>query len=48
MCIAERRGGADRRRPRQDFEDGVALAPNRLDSGAAAARLKHLIAISNG
>src|SRR5882672_9031444 len=32
----------------KDLKEGVALGTTSLDSGAAAARLKHLIAISNG
>ncbi|MGB8400336.1 MAG: anthranilate phosphoribosyltransferase, partial [Bradyrhizobium sp.] len=32
----------------KDLKDGVALGTQSLDSGAAAARLKHLIAVSNG
>jgi anthranilate phosphoribosyltransferase len=32
----------------KDLKEGVALATKSLDSGAAAARLKHLVAISNG
>ncbi len=31
-----------------DLKEGVALGAKSLDSGAAAARLKHLIAVSNG
>jgi anthranilate phosphoribosyltransferase len=31
-----------------DLKEGVALGTNSLDSGAAAARLKQLIAVSNG
>jgi anthranilate phosphoribosyltransferase len=32
----------------RDLKEGVALGVKSLDSGAAAARLKHLIAVSNG
>jgi anthranilate phosphoribosyltransferase len=32
----------------KDLREGVALGTKSLDSGAAAARLKHLVAISNG
>ena len=32
----------------RDLKDGVAIGAKSLDSGAAAARLKHLIAVSNG
>jgi anthranilate phosphoribosyltransferase len=32
----------------KDLKEGVALGTTSLDSGAAAARLKHLIAVSNG
>ena len=32
----------------KDLKEGVALGTKSLDSGAAAARLKHLIAVSNG
>jgi anthranilate phosphoribosyltransferase len=32
----------------KDLKEGVALGTKSLDSGAAAARLKHLVAISNG
>jgi anthranilate phosphoribosyltransferase len=32
----------------RDLKDGVAQGTKSLDSGAAAARLKHLIAVSNG
>src|SRR4249919_616096 len=32
----------------RDLREGVALGTRSLDSGAAAARLKHLIAVSNG
>src|SRR5436189_142773 len=32
----------------RNLKDGVALGTKSLDSGAAAARLKHLIAVSNG
>jgi anthranilate phosphoribosyltransferase len=32
----------------RDLKEGVALGTKSLDSGAAAARLKHLVAISNG
>jgi anthranilate phosphoribosyltransferase len=32
----------------KDLKQGVALGTKSLDSGAAAARLKHLVAISNG
>jgi anthranilate phosphoribosyltransferase len=31
-----------------DLKQGVALGTKSLDSGAAAARLKHLVAVSNG
>ena len=31
-----------------NLKEGVALGAKSLDSGAAAARLKHLIAVSNG
>ena len=31
-----------------NLKEGVALGAQSLDSGAAAARLKHLIAVSNG
>ena len=31
----------------KDLKEGVALGTTSLDSGAAAARLKHLIAVSN-
>ena len=31
----------------KDLKEGVALGSKSLDSGAAAARLKHLIAVSN-
>ncbi len=45
----ERRGGADRGRPRQGLEGRRRdSATKSLDSGAAAARLKHLIAVSHG
>jgi len=32
----------------RDLKEGVAIGTKSLDSGAAAARLKHLIAVSNG
>ena len=32
----------------KSLSDGVAIGKQSLDSGAAAARLKHLIAVSNG
>ncbi|WP_407170244.1 anthranilate phosphoribosyltransferase [Bradyrhizobium sp. ORS 111] len=32
----------------KDLRDGVAIGAQSLDSGAAAARLKHLVAVSNG
>src|SRR4029079_9304239 len=32
----------------KDLKEGVAIGEKSLDSGAAAARLKHLIAVSNG
>lgn len=32
----------------KDLKDGVAIGTKSLDSGAAAAKLKHLIAVSNG
>ena len=32
----------------KDLKEGVALGTTSLDCGAAAARLKHLIAVSNG
>jgi len=32
----------------KDLKEGVAIGAKSLDSGAAAARLKHLIAVSNG
>jgi anthranilate phosphoribosyltransferase len=32
----------------RDLKEGVAIGAKSLDSGAAAARLKHLIAVSNG
>jgi anthranilate phosphoribosyltransferase len=32
----------------KDLKEGVAIGIKSLDSGAAAARLKHLIAVSNG
>jgi anthranilate phosphoribosyltransferase len=32
----------------RDLKEGVALGVKSLDSGAAAARLKHLIAVSRG
>jgi anthranilate phosphoribosyltransferase len=32
----------------KDLKEGVALGTKSLDSGAAAARLKHLVAVSNG
>jgi anthranilate phosphoribosyltransferase len=31
----------------KDLKDGVAIGTNSIDSGAAAARLKHLVAVSN-
>jgi anthranilate phosphoribosyltransferase len=31
-----------------DLKEGVALGTKSLDSGAAATRLKHLVAVSNG
>ena len=31
----------------KDLKEGVAIGSKSLDSGAAAARLKHLIAVSN-
>jgi len=31
-----------------DLKEGVAIGAKSLDSGAAAARLKHLIAVSRG
>jgi anthranilate phosphoribosyltransferase len=31
-----------------DLKGGVALGSKSLDSGAAAAKLKHLVAVSNG
>ena len=48
VALLERRGGVDRGRPRQGFEGSVAIGAKSLDSGAAAARLKHLIAVSRG
>jgi anthranilate phosphoribosyltransferase len=30
-----------------DLKEGVAIGAKSLDSGAAAARLKHLVAVSN-
>jgi anthranilate phosphoribosyltransferase len=32
----------------RDLREGVALGTKSLDSGAAAAKLKHLVAVSNG
>ena len=32
----------------KDLREGVALGTKSLDSGAAAARLKHLVTVSNG
>jgi anthranilate phosphoribosyltransferase len=32
----------------KDLKEGVAIGAKSLDSGAAAARLKHLIAVSHG
>ena len=32
----------------KDLKEGVAIGAKSLDSGAAAARLKHLVAVSNG
>src|SRR5205085_6402231 len=32
----------------RDLKEGVAIGAKTLDSGAAAARLKHLVAVSNG
>ena len=32
----------------KDLKEGVAIGVKSLDSGAAAARLKHLVAVSNG
>jgi len=32
----------------KDLKEGVAIGTKSIDSGAAAARLKHLIAVSNG
>jgi anthranilate phosphoribosyltransferase len=32
----------------KDLKEGVSLGVQSLDSGAAAAKLKHLIAVSNG
>jgi anthranilate phosphoribosyltransferase len=32
----------------RDLKEGVALGAKSLDGGAAAAKLKHLIAVSNG
>jgi len=32
----------------RDLKEGVALGTTSLDSGAAAARLKHLVAVSRG
>jgi anthranilate phosphoribosyltransferase len=32
----------------RDLKEGVALGSKSLDSGAAAAKLKHLVAVSNG
>ena len=32
----------------KDLKEGVALGTKSLDSGAAAAKLKHLVAVSNG
>jgi anthranilate phosphoribosyltransferase len=32
----------------KDLKEGVAIGARSLDSGAAAARLKHLVAVSNG
>jgi len=32
----------------RDLKEGVALGTKSIDSGAAAARLKHLIAVSRG
>ena len=32
----------------KSLKEGVALGTQSIDSGAAAARLKHLIAVSNG
>ena len=32
----------------KDLKEGVAIGTKSLDSGAASARLKHLIAVSNG
>ena len=32
----------------KNLRDGVAIGVKSLDSGAAAAKLKHLIAVSNG
>ncbi|MDE2377334.1 anthranilate phosphoribosyltransferase [Bradyrhizobium sp.] len=32
----------------KDLKEGVAIGVNSIDSGAAAARLKHLVAVSNG
>jgi anthranilate phosphoribosyltransferase len=32
----------------KDLKDGVAIGAKSIDSGAANAKLKHLIAVSNG